>query len=213
MTDKHYTLVDICWTLFYSNTTFDFLDFAVKDAGYRRLRRFGSTWFGKRLNLLLYKMFHYDWLRARCVHYLTGYTQQQLYDLAEQFYRSYLLPRQIPEIWNRMPESGIVLVSGTLDIIARTVAHQIGAEAYYATEMIYKDNVFTGKIRDLLLTKSSALPQYGDYNIITDNLTDIDLVRKARQATIILYNNRPRWDALLSTYANITYIEAARQRY
>ena len=112
-----------------------------------------------------------------------------------------------------MSESGIVLVSGTLDIIARTVAHQIGAEAYYATEMIYKDNVFTGKIRDLLLTKSSALPQYRDYDIITDNLTDIDLVRKARQATIILYNNRPRWDALLSTDANITYIEATRQRY
>ncbi|MBQ7530716.1 MAG: haloacid dehalogenase-like hydrolase [Paludibacteraceae bacterium] len=219
MTEQRYTLVDVCWTLFYSNTTFDFLDFAVKDKGYRCLRRIGRSWFGRKINVLLYKLFGYDWLRSRGLRYLKGKSRSELAAQAEQFYEEYLMPRRIEPVWEEVRSqksdvgSQIVIVSGTLDIIAETVARHLGAEAYYATEMVYDANSFTGKFKDLLLTKASALPYYEHYDIITDNLTDIDLVRSAHKATIIVYNNKNRWAALLPPEQEVTYIDAREQRY
>ena len=213
MTEQRYTLVDVCWTLFYSNTTFDFLDFTIKDDRYIRLRRIGKSWLGRKLNLLIYKLFRYDWLRSRSLRYLAGKSRSELLELAERFYRDYLLPRRIEPVWQLLPKTDIVIVSGTLDIIAQTVARHLGAEAYFATETAFEDDVFTGRFNDLLLTKASALPQYSDYDIITDNLTDIDLVRKARKATIVLYNNRHRWAAVLPPDANCIFIDAEQPRY
>lgn len=217
--DRKYILVDVCWTLFYSNTTFDFLDFAIKDIRYRRLRRIGRSWFGRKVNVLLYKLFGYDCLRSRGLQYLKGKSRSELAAQAEQFYEVYLTPRRIEPVWeeirNQKSEgrSRIVIVSGTLDIIAETVARHIGAEACFATETLYGEDGFTGKFKDLLLTKSSVLPHYEQYDIITDNLTDIDLVRSAHKATIITYNNRNRWTALLPPDQEVTYIDAREQRY
>ena len=117
------------------------------------------------------------------------------------------------EVKSSSIEVDLYIVSGTLDIIAETVARHIGADTFYATEMVYGTNGFTGKFNDLLLTKSSAIPHYNDYDIITDNLTDIELVRKAHKATIIAYNNRNRWAAFLPPDIDVTYIDAREQRY
>ena len=213
MTEQRYTLVDVCWTLFYSNTTFDFLDFVVKDKGYKHLRRIGKSWLGQKTNVLLYKLFRYDLQRSCGLRYLKGKSRSELEALAEQFYQEYLTSRRIEPVWQLLPKTNIVIVSGTLDIIAETVARHIGADAFYATEMVYDANDFTGKFNDLLLTKSSAIPHYDNYDIITDNLTDSELVRKAHKATIIAYNNRNRWAALLPPDIDVTYIDAREQRY
>lgn len=213
MTDKRYIFVDVCWTLFYSNTTFDFLDFAVRDRRYQRLRRIGRTWIGRKANVLLYKLFGYDRLRTRGLHYLAGKTRTELQALAEQFYSLYLVPRRIEQVWQTLPAEHLVVVSGTLDIIAKTVAEHIGAEAYYATEMLYDGEVFTGKYRDFLLGKADVLPHYNDFDIITDNITDIDLVRHAHHATIVTYNNKSRWAAILPTDINATFIDTEQTKY
>lgn len=213
MAEQHYTLIDVCWTLFYSNTTFDFLDFAIKDKRYNRLRKFRTSWIGRKANLLIYKLFRYDWMRSRSVRYLAGMSRIELQDLAERFYQEYLIPRRIEQVWQQLPGTNLVIVSGTLDIIAQTVSRHLGTNRYHATEMVFTNDIFTGKFNDRLLTKASAFPHYDNYDIITDNLTDIDLVRKAQKATIVLYNNRHRWAAILPPDANITYIETAEQRY
>ena len=214
MTDKRYILIDVCWTLFYSNTTFDFLDFVLKEnKEYMRLRRIGKSRIGRAINLLVYKLMHRDKERARCIRYLKGKSRTELQALAEQFYQVYLLPRKIDEVWKQLPKENLVIVSGTLDIIADTVARHIGAETYYATEMVYDNGLFTGGFHDFLLDKSDVLPHYNDFDIITDNLTDIDLVRHAQQATIITYNNQSRWQRILPTDINVTFIEAEQARY
>ena len=74
----------------------------------------------------------------------------------------------------------IILVSQTMDVIAETVANRIGAQAYYA-----------------LPNKEDILRLYTDFDIITDNFSDIALIRQAKQATIITYNNRSQWERLL----------------
>lgn len=181
MKEENIILTDICWTLFYSNTTYDFL-------GIRP-----SRW-----NTLLYKLFHYDFARARGLRQLQGLTEQQRSDKAEQFYTAYLEPRKIMPVWELLSGRDIVLVSGTLDIIARTVARHIGAKAWHATDPLKKDRV---------------LPLYDRFDIVTDNMTDLELVKHARHATIVTYNNRPRWQRILPRDLNVTFIEAAEQRY
>jgi hypothetical protein len=90
----------------------------------------------------------------------------------------------------------IVLVSQTMDLIAKTVASHIGAKAYHATQH-----------------KEEVLSLYPEFDIITDNISDLALIRHARQATIITYNNRPRWEKILPPDINIHYIETGRNKY
>ena len=213
MKTKNTILVDICWTLFSSNTTFDFLDFIVQDKGYIRMRKFYSSWFGRRLNLLIYKLFHHDCQRSHGIKYLQGYTYQQLQQLAEQFYHEYLLPRRIAPVWTLLEGREIILVSGTLDIIAQTIASHLHASAYHASKLHYQDNICTGQYEDLLLTKKRVLQHYTVYDIITDNLTDIDLIRRAQHATNVTYNNQKRREKLLNAKPNTTYIHVPQSRY
>ena len=176
---QHYTLVDICWTLFYSNTTYDFLHIR-----------------GNRFNSLLYKLFRCDLIRSRAIRRFNRYTREQQQAQAEQFYTDYLLPRKITPVWKMIEGKEIILVSQTMDIIAETVARHIGAQTYHA-----------------LPNKEDILRRYTDFDIITDNLSDIALIRQAKKATVITYNNRSRWEHLLPTNSNITYIETGREKY
>ena len=194
------TFTDICWTLFYSNTTYDFLH--IK----------GSWW-----NSLLFKLFGIDLARKRGTRKLKGYTREELLAQAETFYRDYLEPRKIKPVWDLVSQTknDIILVSGTLDIIAEVVAKHIGAKAFYATELEFKDGVCTGRYRDFLLRKKELLKtgRLKPHTVITDNLTDIDLIRHATDATIVTYNNRARWQKILPAGLQIAFIDAERERY
>lgn len=172
-------LVDICWTLFYSNTTYDFLHIR-----------------GNRFNSLLYKLFHYDLIRTSAIRAFNKYSREEQLNRAEQFYAHYLEPRKIAPVWQLVKGRDIVLVSQTMDIIAEVVAKYIGAQAYYATQ-----------------NKEEVLAHYTDFDIITDNLSDIELIRHAHHATIITYNNRSKWQKILPRDINVTYIDTGRDKY
>lgn len=177
-TDKP-ILVDICWTLFSSNTTYDFL----------RIR-------GNRLNSLLYKLFGYDYVRARAIRKHRHYTHEQLLARAERFYTDYLEPRKIEPVWQLIEGREIILVSQTMPSIAEVVAKHTGAKAFHC-----------------LHDKREVLALYSDFDIITDNLTDIELIRQADKATIVTYNNLSRWEKILPKDKDITFIHTNRHRY
>ena len=172
-------LVDICWTLFYSNTTYDFLHIR-----------------GNKLNSLIYKLFGIDLVRTRAIRAFNRLPLAEQQARVEQFYTGYLLPRKITPVWQMIEGRNIVLVSRTMDLIAKTVAAHIGAETYYATQ--HKEEVLT---------------RYADFDIVTDNISDLPLIRRAKKATIITYNNRPRWEKLLPKDVNVNFIETGRNKY
>lgn len=171
--------MDICWTLFYSNTTYDFL--------YIR---------GNKFNSLIYKLFGIDLVRSRAIRVFERLPKDEQQTRVEQFYTDYLLPRKIGPVWQMIEGRNIVLVSQTMDIIAKTVAEHIGAQDYHATQH-----------------KEEVLSRYADFDIITDNISDLPLIRHARQATIITYNNRSRWEKILPKDKNIRFIETGRNKY
>lgn len=179
MDNKRYILVDICWTLFYSNTTYDFLQ--IK---------------GNRWNSLIYKIFRYDIVRSMALKRFNRYSREEQLARAEQFYTYYLLPHKIDEVWHLIEGKEIILVSQTMDIIAETVAKHIGAKAYYATQ-----------------TKEEVLAYYTDFDIITDNISDLELIKHAQQATIVTYNNLPQWKKVLPQDINVRFIETGRSKY
>ena len=172
-------LVDICWTLFYSNTTYDFLHIR-----------------GNKFNSLIYKLCGIDLVRSRAIRAFIRLPQDEQMARAERFYTEYLEPRKIAPIWQLVKGRDIVLVSQTMEIIAEVVAKHIGAQAYYATQ-----------------NKEEVLAHYTDFDIITDNLSDIELIRHAHHATIITYNNRSRWQKILPRDINVTYIDTGRDKY
>ena len=90
----------------------------------------------------------------------------------------------------------IILVSQTMDLIAKTVAEHIGAKAFHATP-----------------NKGEVLTHYADFDIITDNMSDMPLIRRAKKATIITYNNRARWERILPPEVNVNFIETGREKY
>ena len=179
MKDDRTILVDICWTLFYSNTTYDFL----------RIR-------GNKFNSLIYKLFGCDLVRSCAIRKFNTLSREEQTTRVERFYNEYLEPRKIAPVWQLIEGREIVLVSQTMDIIAQTVAKHIGAKAYFATQ-----------------NKSEVLTHYTDFDIVTDNLSDIELIKRAQHATIITYNNLARWQRILPQGTNVTFIETNRNKY
>jgi len=179
MHQGHQTLVDICWTLFYSNTTYDFLHIR-----------------GNKFNSLIYKLFGIDLVRTRAIRAFNRLPLAEQQTRVERFYTDFLLPRKITPVWQMIEGKDIILVSQTMDLIAKTVAEHIGAKAFHATP-----------------DKGEVLTHYADFDIITDNMSDLPLIRRAKKATIITYNNRARWERILPPEVNVNFIETGREKY
>lgn len=168
-------LTDICWTLYSSNTTFDFLDTVILDKAYLRLRRWMQKPLIRWTNHVFLKFFHFDYLRHRALRYLCTYSQEEVNQMAETFVNTYLEQRKIAAAWQVLEGRQIVIVSGTIAPIAQAVAKRIGAQQVFADD-IYKRGIYPS-----------------DYDILTDNRTDLPLIQRAHSATIVTYNNQSWW--------------------
>lgn len=211
-------LIDICGTLFNSNTTFDFLDCYIHNSSYRRFRRVMKSPLWRYFNSAVYRIFSLDMSRRIALSHLAGYSRHQLDDMAEAFYRDYLLPRKIQPVWQLMESYGnagteIVLVSGTIDPVARAVARHIGVERYVSSKLRYDtSDICKGRLADdVLRTKHRKLadmhivPPYE--HVVTDNPKDVQLVQDARQTTIVVHGGIKRWRFLTRNLKNVSFIQ------
>lgn len=189
-------LTDICWTLYSSNTTFDFLDATIEDDGYKRLRRWSKKPIVRRLNILLLRLTHRDFVRERALRYLKVYSEPEIEMRAERFVQEELSQRKIADAWKVIEGREVVLVSGTIDPIAKAVAKETGATAVYANDIF----------------KQQVKGAYEQYDIITDNLSDIELVQNADEAVIVIYGNRDKWEKQLKN-KRVKYIDSKTGRY
>lgn len=169
-------LTDICWTLYSSNTTFDFLDATIHDKSYLCLRRWMKCPIVRWCNMLCLKLFHYDYLRQRAISYLRSYNQVEIDQMAEVFVNTHLEQHKIEEAWQVLKGRQVVIFSGTITPIAQAVAKRIGAQQVYAGD-IYK--------RAMHLK---------NYDILTDNRSDLPFIQQAHSATIVTYNNQSWWE-------------------
>lgn len=91
-------LIDICGTLFDSNTTLDFLDFLLCSRSYRLLRRMARSLPWRAFNRGFRRLTGRDPTREMLLRHLRGYTRQELATAAEAFYETCLAARIRPRL-------------------------------------------------------------------------------------------------------------------
>ena len=190
-------LTDICWTLYRSNTTFDFMDKQITSSHYKRMRRIMHKPPFRWLNLLFTKLFHHDLERAMALRFLRSLSPMQRQEQADVFRDQFLNERRIPETWSLLENRRVILVSGTLDVIAHAVAKEVHPEA-----------VFAG-----CLVKNNVMDRYPVFDILTDNHADLPLIRKARKACIVVYDDEAWWHRHTDRLNNIRFIHVRGTKY
>lgn len=204
--DDSIFIVDVCGTLYRSNTTFDFLDFYFHSKRWHRvLRLFRQVKLLAVLNAVAFKLLNKDLLRMWAVSHLKGYRQSELADMAERFHKEFLLHREndvVLDIVRREKSSGrhIVIVSATLDCIADAVGKEIGADEVFSSRLAYDSGICKGRLsEDLLacklhfLSKRNILPPF--WGVVTDNYSDKDIIMESQNAYLVQYvGKRDRWN-------------------
>lgn len=192
-------LFDICGTLFFSNTSFDFLDSIVKAKSYRFFRKFSKTILARIINKFSVVVFDKDLIRNIAVLYLRGLSKTELNAKANEFYNDFLYSHRIKETFDKiefyrdMPNTTVVLASATFDFIAEVVADKLKIPIYFGTELDYdSQGVFKGVIKkDRLGHKYQAALDMGFLppfeKVVTDNITDLDIINKSETVDLIIY--------------------------
>lgn len=203
-------LCDICGTLYLSNTTFDFLDFFVKKNSYKFLKKFCLNIVTKKINALVYYFFKIDMIRSLLLLYLRGYSYENLKCAANEFYLQFLEQRKNDLVLKKLEElkaagCQIFLVSATIDVIAETIGGHLNATRVFSTKLLYdKFGICQGKIDcDLLGNKLPCLIHNNVFPpfdiVVTDDFSDLSLIRNAISAYIVTYKKKlRRWNRVIN---------------
>lgn len=199
-------LVDICGTLYRSNTTFDFLAFFFHTKRwYKIVDKFRRVRLLMVLNAIIMKLLHKDLLRIWAISHLSGFKRDELLQMSRQFHEEYLLPRANREVFDIIQKEKnngrkIVIVSATLDFIADVEAEHLEADVVLSSRLSYNDGICQGRLsKDLLANKLQVLTGVGElppyWGVITDNYSDADIIMKSRNAFLVQYTGkRDRWN-------------------
>ena len=205
-------LVDICWTLYRSNTTFDFLDAIISKKSYRLLRAFFKTKVGYRGNILLYRLTHIDWQRRLAIRYLKGMSKAALAAEANSFIAK-LEQTKRRGTWVdgvSRQQAPIIILSGTIDCIATAVGHRLHAQKICSSTLEYHNGICTGKLKEDILLNKKKYIGIDHFAILTDNTTDVDIVKQAEKAFIVCYSNKDWWEKQHLQHAEYHYEDDQR---
>ena len=170
-------LVDVCHTLYKSNTMFDFLRwYLAGDSGYQRLQKLRGS-LPVRVAL---KLSPRDFIRNKAVTYLKGHKQTDLLEAANRFIEQLVPIPETVEVLRQYQSRDyrIILLSASLDFIVDAVCRKIAADSFHASDLCYEDGICQGTFSvDLLAGKRRIIRQFfeGDTcDFITDNRTDLN---------------------------------------
>jgi phosphoserine phosphatase len=211
MSEASIVIIDICGTIYNSNTTFDFLDYFFKENKfYHYSRSLLSCQLFKILNILFLRLFKFDFCRHLLIRFLSGHSKIEIERKTKSFIFELLEKKRQEEVIKiimriSIPENKLILVSATLDCIALEIAKKFNIDSYFASELEYLNGICTGRIKvDLLGNKLKKLRQNGIYSpfkvVISDNFSDTLLMNKSGYSYIVVSEKkRKRWNKILKT--------------
>jgi phosphoserine phosphatase len=207
--NKDIVLIDICGTLYNSNTTFDFLDYSfLNNNKYLLFRKCTKFVVWKIINKISLILFKFDLTRTFAVRFLKNKTKAELEAAVDLFYENVLKKLSQKEVFElidklKSEEKRLILVSATLDFIATKVSSEIGIFECYSTVLEYENDICKGKIKqDLLSRKFSFLNSVDIFppfsHTITDNFSDLDLLKNSDEMMIVsVIENHVKWYSVL----------------
>ena len=198
-------VVDLCDTLYKSNTTQDFFDFIFKDdVTYKRLKKTNSSLIFKIVNKLSNKFLKIDMSRILMTKVLKDKSTVEIQDLVIKFIDEFLEVRKIKkvhEVIKGYKDDGykVIIISASYDFIVKQIVSRLGFDSYIASQADVLDGKYTGKVsKDLLYTKFNSFnglyPNHKSLVMITDNTTDYDFVKKTKKSYIVINSrNKEFW--------------------
>lgn len=188
---KKINVIDVCWTMYRSNTTFDFIKFVISHKGMTLWNKILNLYIIKLIFVFLGRLFNKDIYRYAYIYQLKGMDKNDLDNYAKIFYESVLSEKKIDFTFERMKklEGESILCSASLDIIVKCISEDIGIP-YRSSILGFDNGVCTGLLSDDLLAKKQDL-FFGEkiVSVITDNLSDYELLKMAEKK-IILSNRK-----------------------
>ena len=198
---------DVCDTLFYSNTTFDFIKFVL----YRKnkLNYLVFLLVNSKLSPFFYPIYFLqkfiyksDLFKKFSLKLLVGYSKEELENSGNDFFHQFLKHRKITQTHHLLDMAktngeDIYLVSASLEPVVSAIAENYNLK-YFSSSLDYQDNLFTGYlIEDLSGIKGEKLNDHinlvaEDLTVVTDNLSDQKLMKLAGERFVIVYNNRDK---------------------
>ena len=215
---------DVCDTLFYSNTTFDFLHFVVAQCGSvgqrATLRALTARWSPLFVGLVVWqKLTGGDPVKAAALRLLAGIPKAELYALGRRFVAEFLPPRRIARTHELLAglvggHTRVLLLSASLDPVIAALAEELGHVEFVSSQLEYAaDGRCTGRLQhELTGQKQHALRQVlgsgtepARLAVATDNFTDRELVTQAAVRYVVVHNAAAKqfWQEL-----NPQFIEA-----
>lgn len=200
-------LIDICGTLFNSNTTFDYVDYVFKeDKRYHFKKVILNNIILRKLNSLIFRISGFDIKRYYLIRLLKGKSIEDLKAKVVLFYDEILRERRNVEVLEQINKmSGYkIIVSATLDIIAQEISSRMNVDAFFASKLAFLNNICTGNLlSDLLNNKDSILINNGIYPpyyaVISNDYTDIQLFKNSVNCFIVSKNkNISAWMKIIN---------------
>lgn len=216
--DSSIVLVDICGTLYHSNTTFDFLDFFLKKKSFHMFRRVTKLLVWKLFNKFILAFLGKDLTRSIAIRFLKGYSKEALTAAMDAFFihrLSKLENKETLRILEEFKKEGktVILVSATMDFIASRVAQAVNISQYYSTTLNYKNGHCLGTICHDLLRRKSKLLKMNGLNppyaaTITDDFSDLPLLLSSDLAIVVTKKYKAnKWEKRLSNHSHYHLIQ------
>lgn len=201
---KKILAVDLCNTLYKSNTTQDFFEYSFKDFDdYKALKAKNKNINFKVINKLSNKILKNDMSKKLITNVLKDRDVEEINNLVEKFIDNFLEEKKISkaqEIIRDYKEKGyyIIMISASYDFIAKAVAKRLNIDEVIASSAYVENNKFTGRVKeDILYTKfAKFLDKFKDYDdlvMITDNETDYDFVKNTTKSFIVIHEKNKRF--------------------
>lgn len=215
---------DVCDTLFYSNTTFDFLRFVLAQRGSTGkqavLKLVSAKWSPLFVGLVAWqKATGGDPVKAVALQLLAGIPRAELYELGRRFVAEFLPARRIARTHELLAglaqtQTRVVLLSASLDPVIAALAAALGSIEFVSSRLEYDaQGICTGRLQQELTGQKQAALQTLLTNkgeplrlaVATDNFTDHGLVSQAAIRYVVVHNAAAKqfWQGL-----NPEFIEA-----
>jgi phosphoserine phosphatase len=156
-------------------------------------------------------------LKYFAIRLLAGDTAQALNQSAVEYAALLLAEKRIPTVWKILEnplkyKKRIVLASASLEPIVAALAKYMGVH-YIASKLEQKNGIYTGRYADditgdkevILRKKYNKLFPSDQLYVISDNFTDLSLLKKAKHAYVVLHkeSHRQRWGSINATFLKV----------
>ncbi len=205
-TSKGVAVFDVCDTLYYSNTTHDFIRYLARNRpGLIRNSRFqllNHRFSPARFALIgMSVATGSDYFKRANVALLKGAPVSEVQELATRFVGEFLATRKVERTQELVQEYAangfdVMLCSTSIEPVVDAVAADLGIRDIVATTLEVVDDKYTGRILvDPTGRKLAALRDLSDAEIecaVSDNLSDLELLSAAKRGIAVVHSARKR---------------------